>query len=275
MMYREQTAESIITSCSDTGYQSSFINKSMRKETLDKIHNKIIEAANNRNANLNHISGSLTASKEILDKVPLYCNLIKQMGFQNILFVPHYNAGKSFNWLIPVENFSDRIPDERMYLEKIIDYNIMIHFIPILLKEWWGVTSTVTVPPESKYNNLMHDLYREFGLKTIDISQQYRIGEWFRLQPYPEETYDAVVFLNVEVENTEDIKHYWNMYCKEGFRVLDIRYSESEVLLNNESLNIEREISSVIGNRSNWDSVCRMLGMKMDAAILKRSVHLY
>jgi hypothetical protein len=274
-MYREQAAESIIASTTDNGYISSFINSSFRKETLDLVHNKIVEAAVNREAPLHHTSGDLTAAKEILDKTPLYCNLIKQLNFENILFVPHYNAGKSFNWLISTENFPDIVPFERMYLDEIIDYNIMMHFIPILLKQWWGITSTVTVPPESKYNNLMHDLYREFGLQTINISQQYRIGEWFRLEPYPEETYDAVVFLNVEPENTSEIKHYWQMYCKEDFKILDIRYNSDEVLLNDDAADISREISGVIGNKTAWDPVCRMLGMQMDAAILKRSVHLY
>jgi len=231
-----------------------FLNKCLKENTTRK--GKYLRYSNNE----------VHAVAELFSRGPMMCNAIMSRGYNNILFVGHYNDHQT-HWLL--DKFSGRMvdvmPEERSSMHSFPDLNITSQFIPLVMWMYgYEPSFSVVRPSEEKYTGVMTEAYDMFSLdkKSLSCSSQYKHGmSGWTLDAEKEEKFDAVVFLGVPMSDPEvgfeedQVRETFAPYCTPDFEMVDIYYGASypSKWQNGEAKDFTPHIETAFTVRVSWD----------------------
>lgn len=206
--------------------------------------------------------------EEIFSRGTMMCNAIMSRGYNNILFVGHYNDHQS-HWML--DQFSGRMvdvmPSERVELfrQTFPDLNVMCQFIPVVMQSYgYDASFSVVRPPEEKYTGVMLPVHEKFGLdqRSLSCSVQYKHGiTGWNLDAQKEDKFDAVVFLGVPMQYPEvgfeedQVRERFAPFCTPDFEMIDIYYGANyeNKWQNGEAKDFTPHIETAFTVRASWD----------------------
>jgi len=282
MLYRKNQ-ESLIVGSSEDNYQTKFVYKNFKLRFYEIFNRMLERVIKQSNARVFYKTQLLNATSEILDKAPLYANMISSRGYSNVLFVPYYDSGAKLNWLLPKnsENYIDEHYFERTHIDHVMDYDVIYQFIPAFMYMYSVLfyKQNLTVLDhhgKSKHKLVVQDFYDSMEISKVYLPEQYHIGFYFRFDKYPEKKYDAVVLLghpNKEGATVEELRKRWGLYCTEDFDLMHIKYHGSEIV--GQKKEVGGNIELAFRNRKNWDGIAKTLGCSIDYKIMERAVSIF
>lgn len=221
------------------GHLYQYVYGEEKEAIARKLNGQIEQQKRDHNIALHHRNAENNTVEEALNRAPMFLNAIKNRGYKNILFVGHVNQHQSA-WVVPhdLDRIVDVLPPERSKHTSIVDHNIVLQFLPLVMKMYgYKGEFSYTSPDENRFRGLIHTLYDLNGLRPhmVKTVGQYRHGisaEELQLGLDPAERYDAVVFLGVPKLNEEDftaeqVREVFAPYCTEDFEMVDLWYSVS------------------------------------------------
>ena len=190
-----------------------------REGTYDLINTSII-ASSERMGKLVDFKGNqidpekrqkrANVVNEILDRCPIYGNLLAVRNRHNVLYVSHMDI-HDVKWVnepdsvVSSDVMLNGYPRQKQTQWQYPDLNKVIHFIPVLVYEWpWESRTTVLKPSQPRNIGIIHDVYKNIGIKSVKANCQYEHGQPWDLKFKNESKFDAVVFLNVPSHQGRD-----------------------------------------------------------------------
>ena len=281
-MFFNTINETILRETNENGPVWRFVYGSEKEDMARSLNGQINENVKANKLYLRHASSDINTIEETLSRSPMYCNFLKTKGYENILFVGHFNTGQH-SWLLPwdADRHVDLLPPERTGMGQLVDPNIVLQFIPLIWK-MYSYTGDIKVcqPPESKHKGIMHALYKNNGLSNsmIPTSCQYRHGmdkfEFNLSLPVGQSKFDAVVFLGVpkneESFSSEQVKACFSPICTSDFDLVDMYYNGGDFtkFIFGEKEDNTESLTRVFSNRSEWDAAVREDGGRPEELLL-------
>tara|TARA_R110000772_G_scaffold178389_1_gene289809 strand:+ start:447 stop:1361 length:915 start_codon:yes stop_codon:yes gene_type:complete len=189
---------------------------------------------------------------DVFNYCPMVLNYLSLKGFNKVLFVGHFNAAQA-SWTYPRK--SDRnlhpTPTFKSADTTMVDPNIWIQFLPIvkMAMGYRDFQMHTAKPPESRFTQLMHSLYKRYEIDLVPASEQYKHGGNVTITPPHNTMYDAVVFAGVPKTGEDEgftehhIRSTFSPICCEGFEIIDINYQDKDH---------DKYIGGVRENNSDW-----------------------
>lgn len=202
---------------------------------------------------------------EVLNRVPMFLNMLKHRGYKNILYVGHFNDGQS-SWILDqyANRTLDVLPPERIGLGAQADYNIVLQFLPLLHKAFnYRGDFKVTRPTQTKHRGSLHSLYKQNGLagNMLQASSQYSHGNLDWAAESTTEKFDAVVFLGCpKYDNAKfseiEVRAQFAQHCTPDFELVDLYYGAPDAgkWVGGVPKSTTAEIDVAFTTRSQWDS---------------------
>lgn len=229
---------------------------------------------------------SVNVVEESISRAPMFCNMIANRGYSNILFVGHHQASQS-HWMLDqyAGRMIDVMPPERTGMHTFPDLNIVAQFIPA----WWkwakyDASMTVMVPPSPSHQGAMHGaVYPEMGLskEMMPCSAQYQHGmsSW-EMNGSTSEKFDAVVFLGVPMAHPEtgfeedQVRETFAPYCTEDFDIIDIWYGAPSPnrWINGEEQDSSTGVEEAFAIRSIWDGDVQSQGGRPEEEMIMKGM---
>ena len=210
-------------------------------------------------------NGDVSTIDEVLNRVPMFLNMLKHRGYKNILYVGHFNDGQ-YRWIL--DQYADRVldvlPPERSGLGSIVDPNIIVQYLPLLHKAFnYRGDFKVARPTRSKHRGILHSLYNQNGLQghMLQASSQYSHGNLDWSIESTENKFDAVVFLGCpkydnEAFSEREVRAQFAPHCTPDFELVDLYYGAPDAgkWVGGEKKSTTSEIDVAFTTRSQWDS---------------------
>lgn len=258
------------------------------KEAIVRAWNAQVTIESNRNGQyLRHKNFDINFCEEVMNRGPMFINLLKLMGYKNILFVGHFNNSQP-SWIL--DKFAGRVidvqPPERSQIQWAIDHNVMFQFLPMVHKALGYKGDFKVVSPEPvRHRGVMHAMYKMNGIDAADMCKsatQYRHGltsdKWS--MEAPAEKFDAVVFLGVPKNqgafDTAQVKECFASYCTPDFDVVDLYYGQPDDTKwrGGEKKDHQVALEQVWSNRVAWDPSV-ISGRPEEIEIMSRMVSVF
>lgn len=227
--------EIILRDTSD-GHLYQYVYGEEKEAIARKLNGQIEKEKADHNIALHHKNAETSTVEEALNRAPMFLNAIKNRGYKNILFVGHFNQHQP-SWILPhgLDRIVDVLPPERSTFTSVVDPNIVVQFLPLVMKMYgYKGDFSYTSPDENRFRGVMHTLYDLNGLRPhmVKTVNQYRHGMSageLQLGLDPAERYDAVVFLGVPKHNggdfsAKEVKEVFAPHCTEDFEIIDLWY---------------------------------------------------
>jgi len=209
--------------------------------------------------------------EEVLNRVPMFLNMLKHRGYKNILYVGHFNDGQT-SWIL--DEYADRtldvLPPERSGLGSQIDPNIIVQFLPLLHKAFnYRGGFKVARPTRPQHRGLLYSLYGLNGLRghMVQASSQYSHGNLDWTVESTEEKFDAVVFLGCPKYDNRafsfrEVYDQFAQYCTPDFELVDLYYGAPDAgkWVGGEKKSTVSDIDVAFTTRSQWDSEIKDCG---------------
>ena len=264
-MYYRPKNELIITSPrqEEGSSVSKFVHANHKRNMWGKL-NYLIDFEVKKNDLVLHWRDQYSHSVDkIFGLCPLILNYFSLRGFENILFVGHYDRATRY-WTLPRKE-SSLFPTPSIDSESLshADLNIAIQFIPIV-KMAYGYNNLnihTLVPEESKYRAIVHSLYRRYEIDAIPCDKQYMYGRNITIKPLPDTKYDAVVFgactndFVTEDFSISDVKSDFADLTHEGSKFIELKYSDrnTQRFIGGSIEPNDDWLTQVFANHSLWD----------------------
>ena len=281
-MFFNTINESILKETNENGPVWRFVYGSEKEDMARSLNGQINEDIATNKIYLRHASTNINTVEEALSRCPMYCNFLKTKGYENILFVGHFNSGQH-SWLLPwnADRHVDLMPPERENMTQLVDPNIILQFIPLIWKMYmYNGEMKLCKSPESKHQGILYSLYEKNQLNDLMIptSCQYRHGMdkyQFNLSlPVGQSKFDAVVFLGVpkdeETFSVEQVKECFSPICTTDFDLVDMYYNggDDQKFVSGETKDNTESLTRVFSNRSEWDVSVREDGGRPEELLL-------
>lgn len=287
-MFFSTINETILRETNENGPVWRFVYGSEKESMARSLNSQLNKNIEVNKLYLRHHSNSVNTVEEALSRSPMYCNFLKTKGYENILFVGHFNTGQH-SWLLPwdADRHVDILPVEREGMDQLVDPNIVLQFIPLVWK-MYGYKGDIKVcqAPESNHRGIMHALYKENGLSDymIPTSCQYKHGmnkfDFNLSLPVGQEKFDAVVFLGVpkneDAFSAEHVKACFSPICTSDFDLVDMYYNAGDKtkFIFGEAKDNTESLTRVFSNRSEWDADIRE-GRPEELQLMDRIISVY
>ena len=281
-MFYNPKLESIQSNSSTQKYVSE-----MSKEMLaGRLEGCVKNVTTNQGKYLRTWNGEVDVVEEAISRAPMFANVLKSRGYKNILFVGHFNDHQT-SWILDkfAGRMIDLVPEERGDAQTYPDLNVVVQFIPVIMKEFGYEDSfTVARPSESKHQGVMHEVYSECGVPVSPCGTQYKHGHQSFGMEHSGEPFDAVVFLGVpmstpDVGFEEDlVRSVFAPMCTEDFEMVDLYYGapSSVKWQNGEEKSSLPEVQSAFTTRVSWDhGFARQGGSPEEFDIMARMFTVY
>lgn len=256
------------------------------KETLARVLNGDIKSNIARNSlYLVFRNDEMNVVEEVINRAPMYLNVLKNRGYKNILFVTHFNAGQ-LSWILGKGDgrMVEVFPPERSHLQSMVDINIALQFLP-MIHHYYGYKGDFKIirPAESHHRGIMHALYASNNMfaHTLDGSSQYKHGKpSHNIETPALELFDAVVFLGVPKVNGEttftaqSVREVFAPLCTPDFEMVDIYYGPGDKTkwVDGVRKDITADLDFVFANRSDWDPEVKTAGGRPEEYELMRRI---
>lgn len=264
MLYKSNS-EFIVYQKEGDLYQSKLVHQDTKSQLYGELNGRLNNYVENFDQFLKFKTPTANGLLSVLTRGPIILNILAGRGYKNVLFVGYFDSAYK-NWMLDLnsDKIVDVIPYESRNIPFVMDNNVSYQFMPIIHKEYgYNFNMTVVRPPEAKYRGALHYLYDRYDLNMVEANKQYKHGSTsFALNEIPEEPYDAVFFAGVPKKyddttfTSEEIKSLFAPYCKEGFEVFDIYYSDVDKLRFSDEENrndITPQITKAFSTRAEWD----------------------
>lgn len=203
--------EYIIDQSGDSYSNHKIVTANQKKELLEKLHLFMKEYVTQIDDRVRY--------EQVLEKMlslcPIVLNAIANRGYENVLFVGHYDQGKSRSW-------------------NKAGLNVLLQLLPVVHKEYGLQFNLETLRPKSRKNlGAIWYLYEQFGVPSLQLNRQYEHGEKVLVKDIEGRSgdkYDAIVFLNVPNNETSvaTLRTVWKKFCVDGFDIIDINTDQGE-----------------------------------------------
>lgn len=281
--------EIILRDTSD-GHLYQYVYGEEKEAIARKLHGQIEEEKRTHNIPLHHRNQETSTVEEALNRAPMFLNAIKNRGYKNILFVGHFNQHQ-LSWVLPHVNdrIVDVLPPERSLFTSVVDHNIVVQFLPLVMKMYgYKGDFSYTSPDENRFRGIMHTLYDLNGLRPhmVKTVNQYRHGmsaEELGLGLDPAQRYDAVVFLGVPKRNANafsvgNVRELFAPYCTEDFEIVDLWYGapDNERFADGQEKDNSVDLDVAWTTRAQWEeNFQRDGGRPEELEIFKRMMSIY
>jgi len=237
-----------------------------KKVHFDFLNSCLKENTSRKGKYLRFSNDEVHVVAELFSRGSMMCNAIMSRGYNNILFVGHYNDHQT-HWVL--DKFSGRMvdvmPEERSSMHTFPDLNIVAQFIPLVMWTYgYDASFSLVRPPEEKHTGVITSVNEKFSLdkKSLSCSSQYKHGmsSW-SLDADKEEKFDAVIFLGVPMHDPEtgfeedQVRETFAPYCTSDFEMIDIYYGTdySNKWQNGEEKDFTPHIETAFTVRTSWD----------------------
>ena len=191
--------------------KSVIVRSQVKEEVLGKLEHSMMTYVTEIDDRLRYENEKESALLNALSVCPIVLNAFANRGHKNVLFVGHYDQGRSRNWL----NSGHRV---------------WYQFLPIVHKEYgYDFDMMLLRPPTGKNLGAMWYLYDQFQLLRIPSSEQYVHGKRFKVADIPsrpDEKFDAVIFASVPCEDENfsvtALRNVWKKWCTEDFEIYNL-----------------------------------------------------
>ena len=224
---------------------------------------------------------------EVIDRCPYYGNLLAIRGRHNVLFVSHMDV-HDVKWVkepdseISPDVMLDGYPRQKQTDWQYPDLDKVFHLIPVLVYEWpWESRTSVLKPSQPRNVGIIHDVYENIGINSIQANCQYEHGIPWKLDLKNfKSKFDAVVFLNVPSYEgrdftLDDVKKKFKDYVTDNCEYIDLWNGETEgrfVDSKADSLNSTvTSLSNFMAGNKSFDKE----KWREEERFLKRHVHIY
>lgn len=297
MFYRDDQ-ETIIRDTDQHGDAIlTYVSHEDKLETYRYINSRLVNTIASEDLLIKYKNEQVHMVAEAMNRAPMYCNFLTSRGYNNILFVGHFDMAQ-YHWYLerdllnPNTRMYDSFPPERSGDTYYPDINIILQFIPIFMKHW-NYTPKVTIvrPPEPKYKGIIHHLYNLFRVSDniVNSNKQYkhRVNHEFYLNDWDGVRFDAVVFAGVPMQNEtqsfqlEEVKSRFEPYVTSNCQYVDIWNNQG--LDNNmrffrarrHVMDTAKDLGNVFSARSTWDKSNRNRGYAEELNFLKRQIKVF
>lgn len=238
------TPELIIKTVGDNTTESHLIKFSEKQDMRDQLKRVLDKNINDSNL---RVKKDYFEQNVVAEGV-LYSNFIKLFQYNNVLFVPHFNAGLQLKWST----------------ESSFSYDVMFQLIPVLMNRWGRREEVYIVDSnERRYRFIMRGVYQDYDIPNLITRNQYSFDEDFEFEYlYREDNdevvrFDAVVFLSTPNTETsvEEIRTRWAEYCTDNFDIIHLKESGSTLI--GDKVDIEDKIQLIVNQRKEVDSAYR------------------
>jgi hypothetical protein len=292
MFYKDDSELYVQSTRSDGELNLRYVTPELKERTYRHINSRIENSKRNKNLLTHYKNAEIHMVAEIINRVPMYCNVIASRGYSNILFVGHFNASQ-YKWYLktrpadPDTRLYHELPPERDGQENFVDLNICHQFVPIIW-DMYGYKPNMDYvqPPHSRNLGMMHELYQKFELNRVRSDTQYRHGDTqFVLSDWDENPYDAVVFAGVpeavgkDSFSMTDVVDSLSAYVTDDCEFIDLWGNQSHDyrFYGNEAdrLPTDNNVATAFRIRGDWDKQVRNEGRPEEYALMCKNINAY
>lgn len=180
--------------------------KTKFRHELERLLSKNIETTLG-NPNVREREWNIDFYKEVLNIVPMWCNMLIKRGTKRLLFVSYINSREN-SWMrndATVPRGQTQWPVDITFPDYAVP-EMLAMFIPIVLKKYnYDIEVVVVKPPQPKHQACIHKLYDDYEIAHVSSNCQYKHADntsfYIKDADQYERYFDTVLFNNVPLVN--------------------------------------------------------------------------